>query len=117
MLGCVSLEKTDPVIGWALYEYLSRENLVCKEFTGIPRTGFRLERPPRQEIENVLADEAGLKKFIPPLFKGYLHLGALICGEPAIDRDFGTIDFFILLDINTVPGRYKRHFNYRKKTE
>ncbi len=117
MLGCVSLENMEPVAGWALYEYLYRKNLVCREITAIPRPGFTLERPSRQEIENGLADEAGLKKSIPPLFKGYLHLGALICGEPAIDRDFGTIDFFIILDINRVPERYKRHFNYRKKTE
>jgi putative hemolysin len=113
MLGCVSLEETDPRAGWGVYEYLSRKGLVCKEFFAIPRPGFRLARPSDHEIEKILANEADLRKIIPPLFKGYLHLGALICGEPALDREFGTTDFFILVDINKVPSRYKRHFNYR----
>lgn len=113
MLGCVSLEGTDPKIGWALYEYISRKGLVSKDFTVIPRPGFKVKRPAEREIEKVLADETSLKKSIPPIFKGYLRLGALICGEPAFDREFGTIDFFILVDIRKVPLRYRRHFNYR----
>ncbi len=113
MLGCVSLEERDPRTGWAVYEYLLRKGLVCKKFFAIPRPGFKLARPHPHEIEKVLADETALKRIIPPLFKGYLRLGALICGEPALDREFGTTDFFILVDINKVPIRYKRHFNYR----
>ena len=113
MLGCVSLEESEPKIGWAIYEYLSMKGLVCKEFTAIPRPGFKLTRPPNRDIAKMLADESALKKNIPPLFKAYLRLGALICGEPVHDREFGTTDFFILVDINKVPLRYKRHFNYR----
>ncbi|MFA6078257.1 MAG: GNAT family N-acyltransferase [Candidatus Omnitrophota bacterium] len=117
MLGCVSLENTESAAGWALYEYLCRKNLLCKDIKATPRPGFKMDRPPKNIIDNILSDEASLKNIIPPLFKGYLHLGALICGEPAIDRDFGAIDFFIILNIETVPERYKRHFNYRKNTE
>jgi putative hemolysin len=117
MLGCVSLESTDTTTGWALYEYLYKKNLLCRDVVAIPRPGYKLEKPARHEVDKVLANEAALKKSIPSLFKGYLHLGALICGEPAVDKDFGSIDFFIILDINKVPERYKRHFNYRKKTE
>lgn len=47
---------------------------------------------------------------VPPLIKGYLHLGATICGEPAWDRDFHTADFPILLDLQWLDTRYKRHF-------
>jgi putative hemolysin len=114
MLGCVSLDDTDPRTGWALYEYISKRYSVCRDFTVIPRPGFTLQRPPNHEIEKVLADEASLRKKIPPIFKGYLRLGGLICGHPALDREFGTIDFFILVDINKVPRRYKHHFNYRE---
>ncbi len=113
MLGCVSLEEMDPAVGWAIYEYLAGDGLIYKEFTATPRPGFRLERPAAAKIEKLLADKNLLLKHIPPLFRGYLRLGALICGEPAFDREFGTVDFFILVDINKVPDRYKRHFNYR----
>jgi len=32
-----------------------------------------------------------------------LELSAKICGPPAIDRDFKTIDFLTLLDLNKGP--------------
>ncbi|MFH1552666.1 MAG: GNAT family N-acyltransferase [Candidatus Omnitrophota bacterium] len=114
MLGCVSLEGRDSRIGWALYEHFQKTNSICTEFTITPRPGFVLKRPPHYEIKKLLSDKKAIKKWMPPLLKGYLRLGALICGEPAIDREFGTIDFFILLDINKVPERYIRHFNYKR---
>lgn len=114
MLGCVSLENTDPKIGWALYEHLSERRSVRDDFIVKPRPGFVLKRPPKREIEILLSNKAALVKNIPSIFKGYLRLGATICGEPAIDREFGTIDFFVLVDVNNVPERYIRHFNYRK---
>ncbi len=114
MLGCVSLERTDPKTGWAVHEYISGKYSICTDFTVTPRPGFKLERPPDHEIKKVLADETALRKNIPPIFKGYLRLGGLICGDPVLDREFGTIDFFIVVDINKVPPRYKRHFNYRE---
>jgi putative hemolysin len=38
---------------------------------------------------------------IPKLLSAYLRLGAAVCGPPAIDREFGTIDFLTLLDIES----------------
>lgn len=114
MLGCVSLEATEPKIGWAIYEYLAEKGLLSDEFSVIPRPGFRLPRPSKREIRRVLSDNNMVKKFIPPLFKGYLRLGASICGEPALDREFGTIDYFIMVDITKVPERYTRHFKYKQ---
>ena len=35
---------------------------------------------------------------LPKLFRTYLRLGALVVSEPAIDREFGTVDFLILMD-------------------
>jgi putative hemolysin len=35
---------------------------------------------------------------IPRLLSAYLALGAAICGPPAIDREFGTIDFLTWID-------------------
>ncbi len=113
MLGCVSLRETDPAIGWALHEYISKKYPGCRDFTVSPRPGFMLERPPQADIDRILSDEAGLRRRIPPIFKGYLRLGGHICGEPALDKEFGTIDFFMLVDISKVPARYKQHFNYR----
>lgn len=116
MLGCVSLEETDPRLGWALYEYLKQKNCLSRDFSVTPRPGFILKRPPENEIEKFLSNSQALIKHIPPIFKGYLRLGGSICGDPALDREFGTIDFFILVDVTKVPDRYVKRFNYRSSS-
>jgi putative hemolysin len=43
---------------------------------------------------------------VPPLMRGYLRLGAQICGEPAHDPLFGVGDFPALLDKRRADVRY-----------
>ena len=45
---------------------------------------------------------------VPPLMRGYLRLGAQVCGEPAHDPDFGVGDFPALLDKRQADVRYLR---------
>ncbi|WP_327725451.1 GNAT family N-acetyltransferase [Streptomyces europaeiscabiei] len=47
---------------------------------------------------------------LPPLLRGYLRLGAWVCGEPAYDPDFGVADLYVLLSMRRVDARYLRHF-------
>lgn len=47
---------------------------------------------------------------LPPLLRGYLRLGARVCGPPAHDPDFGVADFLVLLDLEAMDRRYVRHF-------
>lgn len=47
---------------------------------------------------------------VPPLLKGYLRLGAWVCGEPAIDADFGVADLFVLLGLHRIDQRYLNFF-------
>ncbi|NLC35613.1 MAG: GNAT family N-acetyltransferase, partial [Alcaligenaceae bacterium] len=54
--------------------------------------------------------DADLPARTPPLIKGYLKVGARICGEPAWDPDFNTADFPVFLDIDAMDARYRRHF-------
>jgi putative hemolysin len=56
-----------------------------------PRPGFACDLPDENETPGEIV--------IPKLFKTYLRIGAKVCGAPAIDRQFGTIDFFVLMDI------------------
>jgi len=53
---------------------------------------------------------------LPPLIKGYLKLGCTICGAPAWDPDFHTADFPILLDMEWLDARYRRHFGMTEMT-
>jgi putative hemolysin len=115
MLGCVSLDSTDPRIGWALHEYLWEFNHLHRKIKAIPRSNYTLERPSMSDITKALSDLSALKKHIPPLLKAYMRIGATICGEPALDEEFGTIDFCILVDMGKVPYRYIKHFKYPAK--
>lgn len=46
----------------------------------------------------------------PPLLRGYLRLGAWVCGAPADDPDFRVADFLVLLSVDRVDPRYMRHY-------
>jgi putative hemolysin len=46
----------------------------------------------------------------PALIKGYLRLGARVLGAPAWDADFNTADLPMLLRIEDMPARYRKHF-------
>jgi len=39
-----------------------------------------------------------------------VSIGAKICGRPAIDREFGTIDFLTFLDLRALPAILRSHF-------
>jgi putative hemolysin len=47
---------------------------------------------------------------IPKLLRAYLSLGAKICGPPALDREFKTIDFLTLLDLRAMDPATRRKF-------
>lgn len=47
---------------------------------------------------------------VPPLLRGYLRLGAWVCGLPAHDPQFGVADLFVLLSLERTDPRYLRHF-------
>ncbi|MFE9835709.1 GNAT family N-acetyltransferase [Streptomyces sp. NPDC005551] len=50
------------------------------------------------------------RRELPPLLRGYLRLGAWVCGEPAHDPDFGVADLYVLLSMRRIDPRYLRHF-------
>lgn len=71
------------------------------------------------EIENQVTPRLALPvdqwsittEFEPPaLIKGYLRLGAKVLGAPAWDPDFNTADLPMLMKINDMPARYRKHF-------
>ena len=53
-----------------------------------------------------ISDEQTLFQKLPSLIKGYLRIGAVVCGAPALDKEFGTADFFLLLDFGTLKEEY-----------
>ncbi|MFF4798985.1 GNAT family N-acetyltransferase [Streptomyces sp. NPDC001351] len=56
------------------------------------------------------ATPAAASAELPALLRGYLRLGAWVCGQPAHDPDFGVADLYVLLSMRRVNPRYLRHF-------
>jgi putative hemolysin len=71
-----------------------------------------LRTAPTAEYAFALAAENNAKPEPPRLLRAYLTVGARICGAPAIDREFKTIDFLTLLDLEKMApsarARYLR---------
>lgn len=101
VLGCASVSLRDDGVTaaevWRLASKMLKANTECPVI--VPRHRYPVER---------LNSE--LPARVPPLIKGYIKLGATICGEPAWDPDFNAADFPILMDKERMDPRYRRHF-------
>jgi len=97
LLGCSSLSSQDENAGMALYEELREKFLIEPA----------LRTKPRPEFQCRAAGERTLAPTIPRLFRAYLDVSARLCGPPAIDRDFKTIDFLTLIDLHRIPDRVR----------
>lgn len=62
--------------------------------------------------QNGLTDEQKMEAeaLIPPLLKSYLKHGAKIVGVPALDSDFGCIDFLTVLKKAEMTNSLARRF-------
>jgi putative hemolysin len=95
LIGCSSLTSQDPLAGASMYAGLQRKHLVKPEWRTVPLPALACpvdqlaEQPPK----------------VPKLLAAYLSFGARICGPPAIDRDFKTIDFLTFLDLHSLSAR------------
>ncbi len=63
----------------------------------------------RYPVEQLDSD---LPASVPALLKGYMKLGTRVCGEPAWDPDFNTADFPMLLSLDSMVPRYRKHFGF-----
>lgn len=100
LIGCSSLNSEDPQDGWTVFGHLS-SFLVAAELRTVPTRAYEL--PPA-----VTANEVTVK--VPKLLKTYIGVGARICGAPAWDREFRTIDFLTLLDLDQLTPAARNRF-------
>jgi putative hemolysin len=100
LIGCSSLTSVDPKVGARVYADLCRRHLV--------EPPLRTNPLPHCECSLRELHEDGPE--VPKLLRAYLGMGAKICGAPAIDRQFGTVDFLTLLDLEALPTLARARF-------
>lgn len=100
MIGCASISMRDGGhVAASLWEQLRHTHLAPIECQVRPRLPL-----PVEELDRHLAVEP------PPLIKGYLRCGAKVLGAPAWDPDFNTADLPMMMRIDDLPSKYRRHF-------
>ncbi len=100
MMGCGSVSMADGGhFAASLYRQLSEKALSPADYRVFPLCPLP-----------IAALQQDLAVSCPALIKGYIRVGAYICGEPAWDADFNTADMLILLPMSRLNPRYAQHF-------
>ena len=107
LFGCASLHTLDETEIKSASSYLMDNHLADSIFHVKPHPNYSAN------LTGNLYDHVNHQKGfsnLPPLMKGYLRLGAKVCGEPALDKEFGTTDFLIILDKASISDRYRNRY-------
>ena len=108
MIGCASIpmrhEGPHGMVGGghaaaSLWRQVRQSHLASIEYHVRPRLPL-----PVEQLDDTLTVEP------PALIKGYLRLGAKVLGAPAWDPDFNAADLPMMMRIQDMPARYRRHF-------
>ncbi len=100
LFGCSSITSQEACVGASAYADLCRKHLAEPQWRTRPLANYDCSL-------NELSPEPVT---IPKLLRAYLALGAKICGPPALDREFKTIDFLTMLDLETLHPLARQRF-------
>ncbi|WP_405997282.1 GNAT family N-acetyltransferase [Streptomyces sp. NBC_00829] len=101
LAGCCSIPLADGgTLAAATWDTVRARNLAPEEYWVTPHKLWNPDSVARPEGRTEL----------PALLRGYLRLGAWVCGAPAHDPDFGVADLYVLLSLRRTNPRYLRHF-------
>lgn len=103
MIGCASLEGTDPSRMALPLSFLHHNCSASAEWNvrALPHRYTEMDRLSKEAIDSRAALQA-----LPPLIKGYLRIGAKIGDGAVIDHQFGTTDVMIIMPVAQIAQRY-----------
>lgn len=108
MFGCASLPGTDPEALATQLSYLHHFHLAPDEILprALPDLYVSMDRRPKDEI-----DPRRAVRELPPLVKGYLHLGGFVGEGAVIDHQFNTTDVCVMVKTTLVTEKYAKHYD------
>jgi putative hemolysin len=107
LFGCSSVQTLDPFLIRSTTFALRRFGPTEESLGIYPKRGYR---PDDFEMDLTTQSDTDPKPELPPLVLSYLRAGAKMAPVPAVDWDFGCVDFFTLLDRETLSPAFTRKF-------
>ena len=107
MFGCGSLHGVEVGDHATSLAYLHHHHLAPPELRAYAWDRHRVETdllPPGSY------DARAAARGLPPLIKGYLRVGAMIGDGGSVDRDFNTIDVFVIMPVDRITERYAARY-------
>lgn len=107
MFGCASFAGTDPQAHAAPLSYLCHHHLAPNP--------LRISALADRRVEMAMLpvgsyDPRQAMRLLPPLIKGYLRVGAMVGDGAVIDRQFNTVDVFMVMPVEAIAQRYMSRF-------
>ena len=103
LVGCASVPLGDGgAFAAGVWDQVQAGHLSPEHYRVVPHVPWR--------ADGVTRPAATVRSPLPPLLRGYLRLGAWVCGPPAHDPDFACADFLVLLGLDHMDERYLRFF-------
>lgn len=107
LFGCASLHGADPHLHAAELSYLYHHHLAPPHLraTVLPPNGIAMNR-----LDPAAIDTRAAARALPPLVKGYLRVGAMVGDGGFVDRQFNTVDVFVVMPVDRITSRYADRF-------
>ena len=105
MFGCASLHGAEPRAHAAELSYLHHHHLAPPRLraTATCRADVDLLTPGSYDVR-------AAQRALPPLVKGYLRVGAMVGDGAFVDRQFNTVDMFVVMPVEAITSRYLDRF-------
>src|SRR5215475_1928117 len=107
LFGCASLHVSEASEVQPVYSYLRANHFAPEKYRVHPVESCRMMIS--EDAGDGSNSRAALSK-LSPILKGYLRAGAMVCGAPAYDAEFGTADVLVILEMEKMAGRYKQRY-------
>jgi len=107
LFGCGSLPGTDPEAHAVLLSYLAHHHMAPSHLRAraLPEHYVPMDR-----IARGAYDPRAAARALPPLLKGYLRVGAMVGDGAFVDRQFNTVDVFVVMPVAAITRRYLERF-------
>ena len=108
LFGMGSVKTLDPNEVAGVYNCFLADGSVDPTFDIRAREGYRIQDFSSRVSKALPSQET--RNLVPALLKSYIRAGAVIAGDPAIDRDFNCSDLFVIMDMEKLAAAYSRKY-------